>query len=216
MPEATIILIFTTSFVVALSGAIMPGPLLVLTIGEAARRGFWAGPLLILGHGILEIALVIALTLGLSQLAGGKLVSSIIGTVGGTVLVGMGLTIMRRGWHKTTIPVANSVSKGQNRMLVLSGVLGSVSNPYFFIWWATIGTTYLLWSLKLGVAGVASFFAGHILADLGWYALMAFIIATGKKVVSDTVYHWLFLFCGSGLVVLGSYFIVSGVKYLMG
>jgi len=45
-----------TSFVVALSGALMPGPLLTVTVGEATRRGFWAGPLIILGHGILEMA----------------------------------------------------------------------------------------------------------------------------------------------------------------
>ena len=216
MPEATIILIFTTSFVIGLSGAMMPGPLLALTIGQTARHGFWAGPLLTLGHGILELALVIALVLGLSQFIGGDLVTSIVGIAGGTVLVCMGLATVRQGWRKVPIPVANPASIAQNRTLVLSGVLVSASNPYWLIWWATIGMTYLLWSLKLGVAGVASFFTGHILADLSWYALVAFIIATGKKAMSDTVYHWLLLVCGLALVVLGGYFIVSGVKFLVG
>lgn len=215
MPEATILLIFTTSFVVALSGAMMPGPLLALTISEATQRGFWAGPVLILGHGILEVVIVIALTLGLSQFTGDEMVSSTIGIIGGIVLIGMGLAILRKGWHRVTIPTANPVNPGQNRMGVLTGVLGSVSSPYFFIWWVTIGTTYLLWSLELGITGVVSFFTGHILADLGWYTLVAFIIATGKKVMSDTVYHWLFLVCGLTLVGLGGYFIISGVKYLI-
>ena len=57
----SIFTIFFTSFVIALSGALMPGPLLTVTISESARRGFVAGPLLIAGHGLLELALVVAL-----------------------------------------------------------------------------------------------------------------------------------------------------------
>lgn len=216
MPEATIILIFTTSFVVGLSGAMMPGPLLALTIGETVRHGFRTGPLLVLGHGILELALVIALVLGLSQFVGGELVLSIVGIVGGTVLLGMGLAVVRRGWRKVPVPFVNSAGVVQNRRLVLSGVLVSVSNPYWLIWWATIGMTYLLWSLKLGLTGVASFFTGHILADLSWYTLVAFIIVRGKRFVSDTAYRWLLLVCGLALVALGGYFIVSGIKFLIG
>ncbi len=216
VPEATVSLIFTTSFVVGLSGAMMPGPLLALTIGETARYGFWAGPLLTLGHVILELALVIALVLGLSQFIGGELVLSIVGIVGGTVLLIMGLFTVRRGWQKVPLPVVSSASIVQNRKLVLSGILVSTSNPYWFIWWATIGMTYLLWSLKLGIAGVASFFTGHILADLSWYALVAFIIARGRKVISGTVYRWLLLVCGLALVALGGYFITSGIRFLMG
>lgn len=214
MPEATIALIFTTAFLIGFSGALMPGPLLARTIGETARYGFWAGPLLTLGHGMLELALVIALALGLSEFIGGDLVLSIVGIVGGTVLIVMGVAMVRQGWQKISIPVASSVGTVQNRTLVLSGVLLSASNPYWFLWWATIGTTYLLWALKLGVTGVASFFTGHILADLSWYALVAFIIATGRKIITDTAYRWLLLVCGLGLVGLGGYFTASGIKFL--
>ena len=60
--------IFVSSFVIALSGAMMPGTLLTVTISESSRRGVIAGPLLILGHGILELTLVTALLLGLAPL----------------------------------------------------------------------------------------------------------------------------------------------------
>jgi len=213
--EATIVLIFTTAFVIGFSGALMPGPLLARTISETARYGFWAGPLLTFGHGILELALVVALALGFSQFVEGDLVPSIIGLVGGLVLIGMGLAMARQGWQKTPIPVVKSVTIAQNRALVLSGVLVSLSNPYWFIWWATIGAAYLVWSLKLGVAGVASFFTGHILADMTWYALVAFIIATGRKIISDTTYSWLLLACGFALAGLGGYFVASGIGFLV-
>jgi len=191
----------------------MPGPLLALTISESARRGFWAGPQLTLGHGILELALIAALAAGLSEFMKNELMPAVVGLVGGTILMGMGLMTVRRGQQKVTMPTA-SPGMGQGRMLVLSGVLASISNPYWLIWWITLGMTYLLWSLNLGVAGVASFFTGHILADLVWYALVAFIIATGRKIMNDTAYRGLLIVCGLALLLLGGYFIISAARFL--
>ncbi len=57
--------IFGGSFTLALSGALMPGPLLTVTVAESARIGFRAGPLLMTGHAVLELLLVIAIVYGL-------------------------------------------------------------------------------------------------------------------------------------------------------
>ena len=213
MGEATIIVILTTSFVVGLSGALMPGPLLALTVGETARHGFWSGPLLVLGHAILELSLVIALVFGLSKVVGNGLVFSIVGIVGGLVLIYMGYSTIRQGWRSTGIPT--SKAKTANRMMVVSGIVVSASNPYWLIWWATIGTTYLLWSLKVGAVGVASFFTGHIFADLIWYTFISFIIVKGKKLISNNIYKWFLIVCGLALLGLGGYFIFSGIKFLV-
>ena len=215
MPEATIILVFTTSFLIAFSGAVMPGPLLALTIRESARHGFWAGPLLVLGHGILELSLVLAIVLGLVQFIEGDLTASVIGIGGGTVLIVMGLTTIRQGRQNPTLTLAGPASTPQNRNWIVSGILGSASNPYWFIWWIAVGTTYLLWSLELGAFGVASFFSGHILADLAWYTLISFIIAKGRKAINDAVYRWLLLVCGFALIALGGYFNLSGIRFLI-
>ena len=191
----------------------MPGPLLAITISEAARRGFWAGPQLVLGHAILEITLIAALVAGLSEFIENDLVLAIVSLLGGAILLGMGSLTVRKGWQKATIPTA-STRMGRGGTLVLSGALVSISSPYWLIWWITIGMTYLLWSMNLGIAGIASFFTGHILADLGWYALVAFIVATGRKVMNDTVYRGLLIVCGLALFSLGGYFIISGVRFL--
>jgi len=66
------------------------------------------------------------------------------------------------------------------------------------------------------MAGVASFFTGHVLADFAWYALVAFIVATGRKVMNDRVYQGLLVLCGLALLALGVYFIVSGIRFLYG
>ncbi|MFC2122643.1 LysE family transporter [Bacteroidota bacterium] len=216
MPEATIPLIFITSFTVALSGALMPGPLLAITIGESVRSGFWAGPKIIMGHAILELAVVAALALGLSRFITSDLVSAIIGLAGGGILLAMGAIALKQGLGNAAMPTAEAGKAGRNGRIILSGILGSMSNPYWFIWWVTLGTVYLIWALGLGIAGVASFFTGHILADLSWYALVAFIVATGRKIMNDKVYRRLLGLCGLGLLALGIYFIVSGIIFLNG
>jgi threonine/homoserine/homoserine lactone efflux protein len=213
MGEATILLIVSTAFIVGLTGALMPGPMLALTISQATRYGFWAGPLIVLGHGILELVLVIALVLGLSQVIGNQLVLSIVGIIGGLVLIYMGFTTAKQGWQNAILPLS-STDNTQNRKLVFSGIMVSLSNPYWTMWWATIGLTYLLWSAKLGVTGVATFFTSHISADLIWYAFISFIVVKGRKMINDGVYRWFLIICGLALVGLGVYFITSGIQFL--
>ena len=66
----------------------MPGPLLALTVAEVTKRGFWAGPILVLGHGIAEIVVLVALARGVSELMGNNTTMGIVGLVGGVFLAG--------------------------------------------------------------------------------------------------------------------------------
>ncbi|SHE28294.1 LysE type translocator [Desulfofundulus australicus DSM 11792] len=93
-----LVAIFSTAFVVGLSGAMMPGPLLTVTIGESARRGFAAGPLVVLGHALLEGALVVALSLGLASLITAPPVARGIAVVGGIFLIYLGWGMARDAW----------------------------------------------------------------------------------------------------------------------
>lgn len=182
LPEATLAVIFSTSFVVALSGAMMPGPVLALTISGVAKRGF---------------------------------VASIIGIVGGSVLIGIGAMTAIKGRNAQNPLSSPPGYVMKDHMLVVSGAVTSIANPFWFFWWATVGLAYLLWSLKLGTAGVATFFAGHTLGDFGWYAVVALVIITGKRFISDSVYRRMLMICGVALMGLGIYFIVSGAQFLM-
>jgi threonine/homoserine/homoserine lactone efflux protein len=87
--------IFFSSFIIALSGAVMPGPLLTTTISESSQRGFIAGPLLIAGHGILELALVMALLLGLAPFLQQTSVFVVTAFAGSAILLWMALGMFR-------------------------------------------------------------------------------------------------------------------------
>lgn len=198
-------LIAFSSFVVALSGALVPGPLFSITVAESAKRGIMAGPLIIIGHGILELSLVILIILGIAPLLTAPLTKMIISAIGGLVLMYMGYRLIKDARNAHFSMVGKNAQKGIHP--VLSGIIGSISNPYWIIWWVTIGMGYLVSSLKFGMLGVAVFFIGHITADLGWYSVISFTIAKGKEVMGDKGYRVLLYLCGGFLVVFGIWFV---------
>ena len=201
--------IFFTSFVIALSGALMPGPLLTVTISESARRGFVAGPLLIAGHGLLELALVVALLLGLAPLLQHHTVFVVIALVGSAVLLWMAYGMFRT---LPTLSLSTSAHAESGHNLLMTGALVSLANPYWSIWWATIGLGYIVHCTKFGKLGVASFFSGHILADLAWYALISAAVWKGKNFLSDRAYRWVIGICAVLLVAFASLFLYAGVS----
>ena len=77
--------IFITSFIVGFSGAMMPGPVSAVTLSEGARRGFRAGPLITVGHAVAEVAIVVALAMGLSGLLQHSFIAAAIGLLGGAL-----------------------------------------------------------------------------------------------------------------------------------
>jgi len=206
-----LIAIFSSSFVIALSGALMPGPLLTMTVSESSRRGAIAGPLLILGHGILELALVIALLLGMAPFLTRDEVFVVIALIGGIILFWMAVSMFR---SLPTLRLELAASSGESKNLIIAGILFSLANPYWTIWWASIGLGYIMSSLKFGITGVVAFFSGHILADLSWYCLISFSVAKGRRFFSDTSYRWLIGVCASFLFLFAVYFFYSGIQKL--
>lgn len=207
--------IFATSFVVAFSGALMPGPLLAVTIAESGKRGFVAGPLLIAGHAILEVGMVAVLLLGIGPLLCGPGVAGSIGVAGAAVLAWMAVGLIRA---TPSLRLGNDhQSKAPSGLHpVLRGILTSISNPYWTIWWVTIGLGYVTMSLKMGWAGIAAFFVGHILADLVWYSGVSYGFSHGARFISDRLYRAIMLVCAALLVVFGSWFGYDGASRLSG
>ncbi|MDD4091452.1 MAG: LysE family transporter [Smithellaceae bacterium] len=209
----TLFTIFASSFVIALSGALMPGPLLTATISESSRRGFWAGPLIIAGHAILELALVVALFLGLAPFFQMPAVFVVSALAGAVILIWMAAGMLR------SLPTLRlSWEGGQQKMNspVLNGILMSVSNPYWIIWWATIGIGYIFYAWQYGLWGIAFFFAGHISADLAWYSFIAGAVARGRRLLTDRLYRRLIGLCALFLIGFAGYFAFAGLVKLKG
>jgi threonine/homoserine/homoserine lactone efflux protein len=202
-----------TSFTLALSGALMPGPLLTVTVTESARRGVRAGPLVITGHAILELLLVVAVIKGLGPILKIPPVIGTISLLGGIILLAMGIDMVRKA--STLSLQQEAVPKGRKvfgHPLIL-GFVASLANPYWIIWWVTIGLGYLTTAGHLGLPGILAFFLGHITADYGWYILIALGVSRGKSIAPDRGYQVLIRCCGLFLVGFGCWFLTSAYGY---
>jgi threonine/homoserine/homoserine lactone efflux protein len=196
-----------SSFMIALSGAMVPGPLFTITVSESARRGASTGPFLILGHAILEILIIILILSGLSPLLKHETTRYIISLVGGSMLVLMGIMILKDLRNVRLDLSTEQRKRGMN--LILTGIVGSLANPYWVIWWATIGLGYLVSSVKYGFAGVTVFFLGHISADLLWYSAISYAVAEGRMIMGEKAYKRVLAICALFLIFFGAWFITA-------
>jgi len=209
--------IFISAFLIGFSGAMMPGPMLGVAIDGSLKKGWTAGPLTVLGHGMLEFVLIIIMTFGLKDFFSNPTVSGLIGLFGGGFLAWMGYGMIKSGINKSvSLGSQKAGNSAGMKNLVLSGALVSATNPYFTLWWASTGMESIRQSYASGLIGVLFFFAGHILSDFVWYTAISAAFSRGKKLISDTAYRWIIIFLGIFITAFSIYFIYSGWNMIKG
>ena len=194
---------FLLGLMIGLTGALAPGPTLVATINASISGDWKIGPKVVVGHMIAECVLFLLIVLGLATLA--LPYTSAIALIGGIALIAFGaLTIA--GSRRATLngPVTGTVSNPY-----LAGLVTSVANPYFWIWWLTIGSAMVIAGLSGGIVLAAVFMVGHWFADLGWFTLVSAGVSQGRTILSDTTYRWIMGACGVFLILFGAYYLVK-------
>ena len=204
--------VFAASFTIGLSGAMSPGPLTVFVIGQSVRHGALAGPLAALGHGLLELALVVLLWLGLARIFQWDPVLAAIAIVGGCVMVWMGWQLVNEARRQGPALLQATVEQPSSSPFVGGAVL-SLVNPYWALWWATVGiSTMTTLAVPRGLSGLAAFGFGHVASDFLWLTLISIIVATGRRILTARTYLWALYTFGLLLALFGVYFIFNGVS----
>ncbi len=202
-----LIALFAASFGIALSGALMPGPVFSAVVSESSRRGAVAGPLFMLGHSILEASLVALIVLGAGPFLRRPEVFILVSLAGGVIMLAMALG-MFRGLPRLSLDLSGE-GKHYGR-LAWSGAVLSLSNPYWTVWWVTVGLGWIGRGLELGPAGVIAFYLGHIAGDLAWYSFLSLMVAKGRRFLNDKRYRVLIGCCAAALAGFGLWFLWSG------
>lgn len=224
------LIILVGAFIYGLTGALTPGPVLTAVVKETPKRkrGYLVGPLIVVGHAILEIFVIIAAFYGLINLIKIPIIYFIISTVGGSILIIMATMLfydLKTKEISLKFELEQTDGDNKKHSLILSGIILSISNPFWILWWGTSGFTYMfylfeqvssiglefLYSLGLitiDFTWIATYFIGHILSDFVWYTFISSSIYAGKQGISDKVYHIILICCGIFFSYLGIKFIL--------
>lgn len=206
-----------TFFVISLSGALAPGPLTTMAIVEGSRQGKWSGWRLALGHGLVEgpyvLLIALVLWLGHEALLQQPLVAGLIALVGGFFLAWMGWGMGWGAW-RGRLSLAGQTSGRARFGLVPTGALVSLSNPYWWIWWALATPLYIERAFGWGLLGLLVLYLVHWSSDLGWLTGLSWLTGSGRGLLSPGIYRWVLIVCGGALLFFGLSFVVAGLKFL--
>ena len=188
-------------FVIGLTGALAPGPTLVATINASITGNWVTGLKVSLGHILVELFLVILILMGFAALA--LPYTSAIAFIGGIALIVFGCLTISGSRSATMVnPPIQTVCNPY-----LAGLVTSAANPYFWIWWISIGSTMVIAGLQGGLILAGSFMTGHWTADTAWYTFVSTGVSKGRTVFSDNAYRKIIALCGIFLILFGIYYL---------
>jgi len=194
---------------VSTSGVLSPGPLFFINLLYGSRYGSFVGLKIASGHAIVEFPLIIALSYGLYSFSYTLHLSDVIfkfiGLTGGIFLLlfsMLQIISILKDKSRYSQTIINPKFNIKNSILV--GFIFTLLNPFFLVWWLTIGSKLISDSIiNFGIIeGISIIFVSHIWMDYFWLWFTSFMINKGKSVIKEKVYR-LFVFAIS--VILGIY-----------
>jgi threonine/homoserine/homoserine lactone efflux protein len=201
------ILVFLMQVVaISLSGVLAPGPVTTQSIVMGAKNRF-AGSLIAVGHGIVELPLIILITFGAAGIFEHKAARIAIGLAGGAMLL-----FMAYGIYKSAKAADEKASKIVAGRPILAGIILSAGNPYFLVWWATVGLALALQAKGLGIWAFAAFAVVHWLCDLIWYQTLSWTSFKGSILLKGRGQMIVLVVCAVAMGFFGVKFIADAVK----
>lgn len=198
-----------TVIVVTASGALAPGPLTFAILMHGSKEGAKSGLFFAIGHTLVEFPLVLALAFGLLATIGQPLVKSLIGILGGVGLIAFGIfqvceTVMSESLEQK--PQRKGLPAGSLMLgLALTGL-----NPYFILWWLTIGSALIIQAIVFDtLLGVILMYISHVWMDYAFLTGLAHLAKRGTKILGSKYYR-------GTLIAFGIILIYYGITFVLG
>lgn len=191
--------------VISLSGVMMPGPMFAITVAKSYRSP-WAGPLIAIGHAVIEVPLILLIYFGFARFFENTTVQLVLSIAGGAMIIWLGIGMFRA---RTEV-----VHQGRDLSYnaITAGIVLSALNPFFLLWWATVGSMLIMKVVDYGAVGLVAFTAVHWSCDLVWLSIVSVLIYRTQALWGKRFQEGLFIACSLLLVGFGGWFIVSGIQ----
>jgi threonine/homoserine/homoserine lactone efflux protein len=199
-----------TVVVTSLSGVMMPGPMFTVTLAKSLKSP-WAGVMVSLGHAVVEVPLIVLVYFGLAEFFQNEILKLVLSVVGGGMIVWMGYDLFRA--RKKII----TEGKDTRYNAFTAGILMSGLNPFFLLWWVTVGSLLLVsFKAAVGSWGLPFFIIVHWLCDLVWLSVVSYAIYRTHKFWGERVQELVFILLSAFLFYFGGMFVVKGVDDYLG
>ena len=193
------------------SGALAPGPLFFATISHGTKSGAKSGLIFSVAHTVVEFSLIMLFALGLLSVASEPIVKQVIGIAGGSVLIAFGAIQIRN----SIITKSEELKKPKSsyRHLFLIGLAFTGLNPYFILWWLTVGAQLIIIALEFAaLLGVVFMFICHVWMDYAWLTGVAYLSKKGTNVMGLKWYRPMMAIFGAILIYFGLTFFIGAIS----
>ena len=187
--------------VISASGVMSPGPLFAANVMYGLREGKISGIKMAVGHTIVEFPLILLLGIGFFSI---ESVPAIRTTI--TILGLFGFAFLQ---IRTVTKQKFSLETKSGQGPFVAGILLSALNPFFIVWWLTIGLVLISESIQIfGIFGIVVLFLFHIWMDYAWLFTIAAFSSRAKNYLSKRNFKIIII----GLSVVLVYF---GIEFLL-
>jgi threonine/homoserine/homoserine lactone efflux protein len=203
------------------SGVLSPGPLFFANLIYGSRQGFRGGIKMASGHTIVELPIILMLSFGLFHFSVTSVVHNAalksIGLLGGITIVVFSMLQIRsvviREKNRSLGNLIDRTKYSLSNKPILNGMIFSLLNPFFIVWWFTVGLKIISDSISLFgiVLGGLAVFIFHIWMDYVWLGGTSFLIQKGVSILDVRFYNIFLLGLSILLVIFGLYWIVLNI-----
>ncbi len=197
--------IFLGIIFISFSGVMVPGPMFAVTLAKSYHSPF-AGARISLGHAVVEVPIILLIYFGFSRFFENHTVQILLSFAGGLMIIYIGYMMYR---SKETIITQG---KDLSYSAFTAGIFMSGINPFFLLWWATIGSMLIMTVAPYGGMALVSFIIVHWLCDLLWLSAVSVLVYKTHRWWGKSIQLWVFVFNSIFLIGFGVYFIYSGIQ----
>ncbi len=199
------LLFLIQAIIISLTGVMAPGPITAVTISTGTRSPH-AGALVAVGHGIVEFPLMVLIYFGLGHILRLVHFKATIFTLGGLFLLFMGFDMLRSIKH------ASALENEKQKKPLVAGILLSMGNAYFLIWWATVGASLISKAVAFGLIGILLFVTVHWLCDFLWLYFLSAVSFKSGHFFGIRFQKVVFAVCGFFLLFFSGVFLLDAVR----